>query len=272
LITVDTHILNLSDKDTQAMTPTSPHSSVDDTEIQRFQKVSTQWWDEEGAFKPLHRLNPIRIQYIRDCLITHFQRDRTGPRPLEGLSILDIGCGGGLVAEPLTRLGASVTGIDADPQAIEVATNHAALMELPISYQCTMAENLAATGQTFDAVLALEIVEHVADVAGFLSTCTQLVGSQGALILSTLNRTWKAYALAIVGAEYILNMVPKGTHDWHKFPTPAELANHLRPLGFSFDNLQGMSYSPLTGEWSLSSDLGVNYLGYMRDDKLISKK
>jgi 2-polyprenyl-6-hydroxyphenyl methylase/3-demethylubiquinone-9 3-methyltransferase len=254
------------------MTLHSPHSSIDDKEVQRFQKVSAQWWDEEGAFKPLHRLNPIRIQYIRDSLITHFQRDKAAPRPLEGLFILDIGCGGGLVAEPLARLGASVTGIDADPQAIEVATNHAALMGLPISYQCTTAETLAAAGQTFDVVLALEIVEHVADVAGFLSTCTQLVAPHGAFILSTLNRTWKAYALAIVGAEYILNMVPKGTHDWHKFLTPAELASHLRPLGFSFVDLRGMSYNPLTGEWSLSSDLGVNYLGYVRGDKGILKK
>jgi len=248
------------------MTLTSPHSSIDDKEVQRFQKISAQWWDEEGAFKPLHRLNPIRIQYIRDCLAAHFQRDKATSRPLEGLSILDIGCGGGLVAEPLTRLGASVTGIDADPQAIEVAINHAALMELPISYQCASAESLAAAGQRFDAVLALEIVEHVADVAEFLSTCTQLVAPQGAFILSTLNRTWKAYALAIVGAEYVLNMVPKGTHDWHKFLTPAELANHLRSLGFSFADLRGMSYSPLKGEWSLSSDLDVNYLGYVRGD------
>jgi 2-polyprenyl-6-hydroxyphenyl methylase/3-demethylubiquinone-9 3-methyltransferase len=246
------------------MTQHSLHSSIDDKEVQRFQKVSAQWWDEGGAFKPLHRLNPTRIEYIRDGLISHFQRDRASPRPLEGLSILDIGCGGGLVAEPLTRLGASVTGIDADAQAIEVATAHAALMDLPIAYHCTSAESLASAGQSFDVVLALEIVEHVADVAGFLATCTQLVAPQGSLILSTLNRTWKAYALAIVGAEYILNMVPKGTHDWHKFLTPAELANHLRPLGFSFTDLRGMSFNPLTGEWSLSSDLGVNYLGYAR--------
>ena len=246
------------------MTQHSLHSSIDDKEVQRFQKVSAQWWDEEGAFKPLHRLNPTRIEYIRDCLISHFQRDRASPRPLEGLSILDIGCGGGLVAEPLTRLGASVTGIDADAQAIEVATAHAALMDLPIAYQCTSAESLASVGQSFDVALALEIVEHVADVAGFLATCTQLVAPQGPLILSTLNRTWKAYALAIVGAEYILNMVPKGTHDWHKFLTPAELANHLRPLGFSFADLRGMSFNPLTGDWSLSPDLSVNYLGYAR--------
>ncbi len=241
---------------------TSPHSSIDVSEIQRFSKISPQWWDENGPFKPLHQLNPTRIKYIRDCLLAHFQRDFSKDKPFEGLSILDIGCGGGLVAEPLTRLGATVTGIDASEQAIEVAMAHATLMNLPITYYCTSAEDLSSKGQTFDVVLALEIVEHVADVAGFLTTCTKLVSPGGALILSTLNRTWKSYAVAILGAEYIMGLLPKGTHDWHKFLSPAELATHLRPLGFSFADLKGMSYTPLKDQWHLSMDLNVNYLGY----------
>jgi len=196
--------------------------------------------------------------------LAHFHRDPTKNKPLEGLTILDIGCGGGLVAEPLTRLGATVTGIDASPEAIDVATAHATLMNLPIQYICASAEDLAANKKIFDIVLALEIVEHVADVSGFLATCTQLVAPQGALILSTLNRTWKSYAFAIIGAEYIMRMLPQGTHDWHKFLSPAELAAILRPINFSFANLKGLSYSPLSGQWSLSSDLDVNYLGYAK--------
>jgi 2-polyprenyl-6-hydroxyphenyl methylase / 3-demethylubiquinone-9 3-methyltransferase len=245
------------------MTPSNiPHTSIDISEIQRFSKISSQWWDEDGPFKPLHQLNPTRLQYIRDCLIRHFQRQPSTDMPLKGLSILDIGCGGGLVAEPLTRLGASVTGIDASEQAIDVAKAHAAMMDLSITYECLSAEELMATGQTFDVVLALEIVEHVADVPGFLETCTKLVTPNGAFILSTLNRTWKSYAVAIIGAEYIMGLLPKGTHDWHKFLSPAELASHLRPLGFSFVDLKGMSYTPLKGQWYLSKDLDVNYLGY----------
>lgn len=244
--------------------PTPPHSSIDVSEIQRFSKISSQWWDENGPFKPLHQLNPTRIQYIRDCLVAHFQEKTSKNRPLEGLTILDIGCGGGLVAEPLTRLGATVTGIDASEEAIEVATAHAKLMDLPITYACTSAEELLSHTKTFDVVLALEIVEHVADVPGFLGTCTKLVAPNGALILSTLNRTWKAYTFAIIGAEYILRMLPIGTHDWNKFLSPAELATFLRPLDFSFADLKGMSYGPLTGKWRLTGDLDVNYLGYAK--------
>jgi 2-polyprenyl-6-hydroxyphenyl methylase/3-demethylubiquinone-9 3-methyltransferase len=243
---------------------TPPHSSIDISEIQRFSKIASQWWDENGPFKPLHQLNPTRIRYIRDCLLSHFQKEPSQDKPLTGLTILDIGCGGGLVAEPLTRLGATVTGIDASQEAIEVATAHAAMMDLPITYICTSAEELTTKGKVFDVVLALEIVEHVADVPGFLKTCTQLVSPKGALILSTLNRTWKAYAFAIVGAEYIMRLLPKGTHDWDKFLTPAELATTLRPLGFSFADLKGMSYTPLKEQWHLTTDLDVNYLGYAK--------
>lgn len=247
------------------MTPdTHLHSSIDTSEIQRFSKISSQWWDENGPFKPLHHLNPTRIQYIRDCLVNHFLHLSSKDKPLAGLTILDIGCGGGLVAEPLTRLGATVTGIDASEQAIEVATAHAAMMELPITYRCTSAEELNATGQNFDVVLALEIIEHVADVDAFLKTCTQLVAPDGAFILSTLNRTWKSYAVAILGAEYIMRMLPTGTHEWSKFLSPAEIARTLRPFGFSFANLRGMSYEPLKNQWHLSGSLDVNYLGFAK--------
>ncbi|MBM3468798.1 MAG: bifunctional 2-polyprenyl-6-hydroxyphenol methylase/3-demethylubiquinol 3-O-methyltransferase UbiG [Alphaproteobacteria bacterium] len=249
------------------MTPTTPpHSSIDVSEIQRFSKISSQWWDENGPFKPLHQLNPARIQYIRDCLAAHFQRNSKESFPLKGLSILDIGCGGGLVAEPLTRLGAQITGIDASKEAIEVAAAHAALMELPIDYQCISAEELVTQKKTYDVVLALEIVEHVADVPGFLSTCTELIKPQGALILTTLNRTWKSYAFAIIGAEYIMRLLPVGTHDWNKFLSPAELASYLRPLGFSFMNLRGLSYNLFKNKWHISSDLDVNYMGCATKD------
>lgn len=241
-----------------------PHSSIDTAEIQRFSKVASQWWNEDGPFKPLHQLNPQRIQYIRDCLMSHFQRPYSNQIPLKELSLLDIGCGGGLVAEPLTRLGAQVTGIDADKEAIEVAKTHATMMNLSITYACTTAEELKAQNKTFDVVLALEIVEHVADVSGFLSTCTKLVKPGGALILSTLNRTWKSYAVAIMGAEYILRIIPKGTHEWHKFLTPAELESYVRPCGFTFGDFTGLSYSPLTRQWCLSNNLDVNYLGYAK--------
>jgi len=237
---------------------------MDTEEVQRFNQLSKQWWDESGPFKPLHQLNPYRIQYIRDCLAAHFQRDRHKTSLFSDLSILDIGCGGGLVAEPLTRLGATVMGIDASWQAINVATDHARMMELPITYACTTAEDLLAQNKTFDIVLALEIVEHVTDVASFLKTCTRLIAPHGAFIVSTINRTWKAYALAIVGAEYIMRYLPKGTHDWNKFLRPSELAAFLRPLGFSFADLRGLTYNLLKNQWSLSNDLDVNYLGYAR--------
>lgn len=250
--------------DNQEMTRNIPHSSIDLAEIQRFSKISSTWWDESGPFKPLHQLNPMRIEFIRDCLTSHFHRKIEESKPFEGISILDIGCGGGLVAEPLTRLGASVIGIDASREAIEVASAHAKLMDLPITYECTTAEDMAAQGKAFDVVLALEIVEHVADLEGFLNICAKLVAPKGALILSTINRTWKAYAFAIIGAEYIMRMLPIGTHEWDKFVTPAELASHLRPLDFTFSSLKGLSYCPLANQWSLSNDLDINYLGYAK--------
>lgn len=234
-------------------------NTLDPEEIARFSKISAQWWDENGAFKPLHHLNPTRLDYITQQLSRHYLKN-TGNLPnFQGLSILDIGCGGGLIAEPLTRLGAAVTGIDASEKTIEVASAHASLMGLDIQYNCTTAEDLAETGQQFDVVLALEIVEHVADVAGFIKTCYQLVKPGGIVIFSTLNRTLKSYAIAIVGAEYIMRWLPVGTHEWRKFLSPGELGSHMKNAGFAVQNITGMSFNPLSWSWSLSKDLDVNY-------------
>jgi 2-polyprenyl-6-hydroxyphenyl methylase/3-demethylubiquinone-9 3-methyltransferase len=245
----------------------NPSSSQDYKEIEQFDKLAAQWWDEDGPFKPLHQLNPARLQFICQNLTHHFgkgvKRDVAGGTalPLKDISIVDIGCGGGLVAEPLSRLGASVTGIDASVHTIQVATAHARQMNLPVTYICTSAENLCSTGATFDVVIALEIVEHVANVQDFFQSCTQLVAPGGVLIVSTLNRTWQSYAVAIAGAEYVLRILPRGTHNWHKFLSPAEIAHSLRELNFSFVNLQGLSYSIFKQEWSLSNKLNVNYIG-----------
>lgn len=244
------------------MSPKNSHSTtIDPEEVSQFSKISDTWWDEKGPFKPLHDLNPTRLRFIRNTLVEHFQRDGTSLTPLEGLRILDIGCGGGLVAEPLTRLGATVTGIDASEEGINAAKLHATAMDLAITYRCLSAEQLVEEGATFDAVLALEIVEHVADVPAFLEMCSRLVAPKGVLILSTLNRTCWSYLGAIIGAEYILRWVPQGTHDWNKFLTPAELSNALRPLGFHFTDLKGLTFSPLKRDWSLTGDLSINYIG-----------
>ncbi len=238
---------------------TNTISSVATHEIEQFSKVAEHWWNEDGPFKPLHRLNPVRLLYIRDSLLNHFKLTNQST-PLAGLKVLDIGCGGGLLSEPLARMGANVTAIDASPETIEIAKAHAASMGLAIDYRCLAPE--ALINEQFDVVFALEIVEHVADVAGFLESCARLVNPNGTLFLSTLSRTWPSYLAAIVAAENILGWVPKGTHDWDKFLMPAELAQHLRTLGFEFQDLAGFSFNPLKNEWKLSSDLNINYIGY----------
>ena len=236
-------------------------ASIDEAEITRFESVAAEWWDSDGQFRPLHRMNPTRVGYIRDALCRHFGRTAGDASPLEGLSIADVGCGGGLLCEPMARLGARVTGVDAGEEAVSVARLHAEQMGLDIAYRQATAEALAAEGATFDAVLALEIVEHVADVDAFLAAVASLVRPGGALIMSTLNRTPKSFGLAIVGAEYLLRWVPRGTHDWRKFVRPSELAGGLRRQGLEIDDVHGMIFSPLTGAWSLSDrDLEVNYL------------
>lgn len=234
--------------------------TLDPVEINHFSTLSSQWWDENGAFKPLHHLNPTRIQYIRDQILSHLKNtSKNNQHPLSGISILDAGCGGGLVCEPLTRLGATVTGIDASKQAIDIAKIHAGAQDLAITYQHTTLDVFSQTTPQFDVVLALEIVEHVADVAEFIRLCSLCLRPGGLLVLSTMNRTTKSYLLAIIGAEYILNWVPKGTHQWSKFITPAELTNHVRQNGISLHNLCGLTFHPLYQTWNLNQDLDVNY-------------
>ena len=238
--------------------PTSS-ATLDRDEVARFAKLAETWWDEKGPFRPLHQINPTRLTYIRDRLCAHFGRDPKAPPSLTGLSILDIGCGGGLVAEPLARLGAAVTGIDPARETIAAAENHANGGGLDIAYEATTAEALADAGKTFDAVLLLEVVEHVPDVPAFLKRIAPLVRPGGLMILSTLNRTLKAYALAIVGAEFILRWVPAGTHQWDRFVMPEELKAALTGAGLTLADTTGMVYDPLADHWRLSRDTNVNY-------------
>ena len=241
-----------------------PHAStVDPAEIERFSRIAEEWWDPLGKFAPLHRLNPLRVGYVRDRSALHWQRDALSGTPLKGLSVLDIGCGGGLLSEPMARLGAQVTGIDAALRNITVAGVHAGKQGLAIDYKQHTAEALADTGGQFDIVLALEIVEHVADVELFLKSCGRLVKPGGLLFLSTLNRTAKAWALAIAGAEYILGWLPRGTHDWKKFLKPSEVVRGLAAGGIETREIVGVVYSPLSRAWSLNKgDLEVNYMLY----------
>src|SRR4051812_17053906 len=237
-------------------------STVDPAEIDRFSRIADEWWDPAGKFAPLHRLNPVRLGYIRDRAAQHWQRNALSA-PLEGLSVLDIGCGGGLLSEPMARLGAEVTGIDAAERNVAVARLHAAGQELAIDYRATTAESLAESGSQFDIVLALEIVEHVADVDLFLRSCGRLAKPDGLVFLSTLNRTAKAWALAIAGAEYVLRWLPRGTHDWRKFLKPSEVVRGLRGGGVETQEIVGVVYSPLSRAWSLNrNDLDVNYMLY----------
>ena len=238
-------------------------STVDTAEIERFSRIAEEWWDPKGKFAPLHRLNPLRLGYIRDRAASHWRRDPLSGSPLEGLSLLDIGCGGGLLCEPMTRLGAAVTGIDAGERNVTTARLHAERQGLAVDYREATAEALAEEGRQFDIVLALEIVEHVADVDLFLQSCGRLAKPGGLVFLSTLNRTAKAWALAIAGAEYVLRWLPRGTHDWKKFLKPSEVVRGLRSGGVEVEEIVGVVYSPLSRAWSLNKrDLDVNYMLY----------
>ena len=238
-----------------------PNSSatLDQEEVARFAKLGGDWWDEAGPFKPLHRINPVRLTYIRDQLAKTFHRDAKAGKSLQGLRVLDIGCGGGLVCEPLARLGANVTGIDPAPEAIAAAKAHAEAGGLAIDYRAATAEELPASGANYDAVLLLEVVEHVPDVPAFLKIVAGLVKPGGMIILSTLNRTLKAYALAIVGAEFILRWLPIGTHQWDRFVRPDELRAALEGAGLNLNDTTGLIYDPFADEWRLGSDTDVNY-------------
>ncbi len=242
------------------MTERAAPSSIDPAEVAKFQAMAREWWDPNGKFKPLHMLNPTRLDYVTRQIAAQFGRDLSAPAPFEGLRILDIGCGGGLMAEPMARLGARVTGADAAEGNIAIADLHAREQDLPIDYRATTAEALAAEGLTYDIVMALEIVEHVAAPPEFIATCRDLVRPGGLLIQSTLNRTARSFAAAIVGAEWVMRWLPKGTHDWHRFITPDELARMTEATGLRVLDRCGMVFNPLGWSWSLSHrDLSVNY-------------
>ena len=235
--------------------------TLDPREIERFERLADAWWDPNGKFRPLHRQGPARLTFIRDALVRHLERPERGLKPLQGLSIIDVGCGGGLVCEPLARLGAHVTGIDPTPEAIATARRHAEAQGLVIDYRAARVEEVRAAGETFDAAVCLEVIEHVPDAGGFLKIVGELIKPGGAVVVSTLNRTWKSYALAIVAAEYVLGWLPRGTHDWRRFVTPEELSRHLAGAGFAAPHLSGLVYDVMHDEWKLEAgDISVNYL------------
>jgi len=240
--------------------PTSRQTSIDQAELDKFAAMADEWWDPAGKFKPLHKFNPVRLRYIREKACAHFGLDAEKRRPLEGLSLVDIGCGGGLLCEPMTRLGASVTGIDPEKQNIAIAQNHSDAQGLDIDYQAISAEELLETGKVFDIVLNMEVVEHVSDVPLFISSCARLVSPGGLLFSATLNRTLKSFAFAIVGAEYLLKWLPRGTHQWEKFVTPDELKTAITKGGLEVCDTQGVTFNPLSDQWQPSSDTDVNYM------------
>jgi len=242
---------------------TNPPSvpSIDPDEVEKFSSIAAQWWDPKGKFRPLHRFNPVRLGFIRETIEAHFGLAPDARQPFEGLRILDIGCGGGLISEPMARLGASVTGVDASPENIKTAMTHASEGGLDIDFRAGTVEGLIAAGEPqFDVVLNLEVVEHVANPRTFLSDCADLVRPGGLMIVATINRTTKAYALTILGAEYILRWLPRGTHEFEKYLKPTEITSALSPKGLDVQPPQGVSYNPLMDEWRLSSDSKVNYM------------
>ena len=241
-------------------TTASLDPSVDAGEVAKFSALAAQWWDPNGKFAPLHKFNPVRLGFIRREAAARFGRDERSLRPFEGLSLLDIGCGGGLLSEPMARLGFAVTGADASERNIGTARTHAAQSGVTVDYRATTAEALASEGLRFDIVLNMEVVEHVADVGAYLGACAQLVKPGGITIVATLNKTLKSLALAKFAAEYVLGWMPRGTHDWNRFIPPAQLQQSLEESGLNILKIQGVFFDVLTWDWRLSSDLDVNYM------------
>ncbi len=235
-------------------------ASVDPAEVAKFSAIAAQWWDPTGKFAPLHKFNPVRLNFIRAEAAAHFGRDTKSLRPFEGMTLLDIGCGGGLLSEPMARLGFAVTGADASERNIGTAQAHAAQSGLEIDYRAVTAETLVTEGRAFDVVLNMEVVEHVADVAAYLEACSRLVKPGGITFVATMNKTLKSFALAKIGAEYVLGWLPRGTHDWNRFIPPAELRASLEGTGLTILKTQGVSFDPLGWDWRLSSDVDVNYM------------
>lgn len=236
-------------------------TTIDPGEVAKFEAMAAEWWDPTGKFKPLHQMNPCRLHYITSQIAAEFDRNLTNPHPFAGLRLLDIGCGGGLLSEPMARLGATVVGADAAPRNIPVAQLHAEQSGLTIDYRNTTAEALAEAGEQFDVVLNMEVVEHVSDPLAYLTACQHLLKPGGLMICSTLNRNAKSFAMAIIGAEWVMRWLPKGTHDWNKFITPDELYDLIRRAGLEPVDRKGMVFNPVSWSWSLSSrDLSVNYV------------
>lgn len=238
-----------------------PTNNLNLNEVQKFSDNAQEWWNESGPYQSLHKINIARLSYIKELLITHFKLDQNSPLPLSDLSILDVGCGGGLISEPLSRLGASVTGVDPSPENISIAKDHAAQFALDILYSSCTLEDLKDQ-RTYQVVLALEVLEHVPNPEAFLSLCFEKTAPGGLCIIATFNRTLKSYLEGIIAAEYILKWVPKGTHHWSHFLKPAELYHLLKKVGFQDVSFKGLNFSILKNEWALSDTLEVNYMGY----------
>ena len=248
---------NLSNSADQA--PKFP--SIDPSEVEKFSRIASEWWDTKGKFRPLHKFNPVRLSFIRETLVDHFDLDAKAHKPLTGLRLLDIGCGGGLVSVPMCRLGASVTGVDASEENIKTASVHADEIGLEIDFRAGAVEGLAQSGEpVFDVVLTLEVVEHVADPHAFLETCASLVKPGGILMVATINRTAKARALALFAAERVLRWLPEGTHDYDKLVTPDEVEAAVGQAGLTTDAPIGVTYNPIFDRWSLGSDTEMNYM------------
>ena len=233
-------------------------SSINKKEIEKFSKIASEWWNPKGKFKPLHKFNPIRIKYIKESIINNFKLDNK-KKPLEKIQILDVGCGGGLLSEPMQRLGANVTGIDASIKNIKVAKLHAKKSKLNINYLCSSPEKLKIK-KKFDVILNMEIIEHVEDVQFFLKSCSKLLKKNGLMFVSTINKTFKSYMFAIVGAEYVLQWLPIGTHEWEKFVKPEELKIILSKNNLTLKKLDGINFNIIKNEWNISGDLSVNYI------------
>lgn len=247
-------------KTKMADTSHTERTTIDDAEVARFSKLAAEWWNPTGKFKPLHKFNPVRLAYIKEKVSARFDRNINATNALSGLRILDIGCGGGLLCEPMARLGAEIVGVDASPTNINVARLHAEQSGLAIDYRATTAEAISAQGETFDVILNMEVVEHVSDVPLFLTECSKMLRPGGLMFVATINRTMKAWGLAIIGAEHILRWLPKGTHQYEKLVRPEEIEQPLAAEGLSILETNGVFYNPLKDAWALSNDTDVNYM------------